>query len=84
MKAYLSARQVVQRLNGAISVKLVYQLIQAGKLRANRATGKILIEEESLEQLMADPVEPTTPSEPPPPVRRRGRPKKQVASIELW
>jgi len=79
MKTYLSARQVVQRLNGAISVKLVYQLVSRGKLRVNRALGKILIEEDSLIELLEPPKQ---PEEPPPPVRPRGRPKKQV--VDLW
>lgn len=82
MKSFLSAKQVVQRLNGAISVKLVYALVARGKLRANRATGKLLIEEDSLEELLAGPARPPpAPEEPPPPKRPRGRPKKQQA---LW
>jgi hypothetical protein len=61
MKNYLSARQVVARLNGAISVKLVYRLVQQGKLRANRQLGKVLIEEESLLELLEGP-RPAVPS----------------------
>lgn len=60
--------------------KLVYKLAAQGKLRVNRATGKLLIEEDSLIELMAGP--PDVPSEPPPPVRPRGRPKKD--RIRLW
>jgi hypothetical protein len=82
VKSFLSAKQVVERLNRAISVKLVYKLIAQGKLRANRATGKVLIEEESLEELMGKARGPPVPEEPPPPRRPRGRPKKQPA--ELW
>lgn len=83
MKSFLSVRQVVQRLNGAISVKLVYKLAAQGKLRTNRATGKLLIEEDSLVELMeGQPRGPPVPEEPPPPVRPRGRPKK--AELELW
>jgi len=55
IKSYLSARQIVARLNGAISVKLVYRLVQQGKLRANRQLGKVLIEEESLMELLEGP-----------------------------
>lgn len=80
MKTYLSAKQVVQRLNGAISVKLVYVLVARGKLRANRATGKILIEEDSLVELMEP--KPVVPECPPPQVRPRGRPRKQP--MPLW
>lgn len=84
MKSYLSAKQVVARLNGAISLKLVYKLASEGKLRTNRATGKLLFEEESLEELMAGPPRaPPVPEELPPPVRPRGRPKKKEL-IELW
>jgi hypothetical protein len=83
VKSYLSVKQVVQRLNGAISVKLVYKLANQGKLRSNRATGKLLIEEDSLVELMeGQPRGPPVPEEPPPPVRPRGRPKKKA--MELW
>jgi len=81
MKTYLSVKQVVERLNGAISVKLVYKLIEQGKLRANRATGKVLVEEASLIELLEGPSKPVVPEEPPPPQRPRGRPKKEM---ELW
>jgi hypothetical protein len=84
MKSYLSAKQVVARLNGSISVKLVYKLVAQGKLRGNRATGKLLIEEDSLIDLMeGQPRGPPVPEEPPPPVRPRGRPRKK-AEMELW
>lgn len=82
MKSYLSVRQVVARLNGAISAKLVYKLIDAGKLRANRATGKVLVEEDSLVELLEGARKPTAPELPPPPRRPRGRPKRQAA--QLW
>ena len=62
MKSFISAKQVVARLNGAISVKTVYKLVGQGKLRSNRATGKLLIEEESLIELMeAKPRAPPAP-----------------------
>jgi hypothetical protein len=82
MKTYLSVRQVVQRLNGAVSAKLVYKLIATGKLRANRATGKLLVEEDSLVELMEGPHKPAVPEMPPPPKRPRGRPKKE--KMQLW
>ena len=82
MKSFLSAKQVVARLNGAISVKTVYKLVSLGKLRANRATGKVLVEEDSLEELMSASVIPSVPELPPPAVRPRGRPKKKA--MELW
>lgn len=81
VKSYLSVRQVVERLNGAVSAKLVYKLIDAGKLRANRATGKVLVEEDSLIELMEGNPRPSAPELPPPPRRPRGRPKRKV---ELW
>jgi hypothetical protein len=86
MKSYLSAKQVAQRLNGAISVKQIYRLIHMGKLKVNRNLGKILIEEESLERLLAgpEPEQEVVPSEPPPPSRKPGRPKKHLEPIELW
>jgi hypothetical protein len=80
MKSFLSAKQVVAKLNGSISVKLVYALVAKGKLRSNRATGKLLIEEESLSELMAE--KPETPSETPPSIRPRGRPRKD--GLKLW
>ena len=84
MKSYISVKQVVARLNGAISVKLVYALIAKGKLRVNRAMGKMLVEEDSLIELLeGTPRTPPLPEEPPPPVRPRGRPKKQAA-MPLW
>lgn len=82
MKSFLSVRQVVQRLNGAISVKLVYSLCAQRKLRCNKATGKVLVEEESLTELLEPPRPPPVPEEPPPPQRPRGRPKKNV--MPLW
>jgi hypothetical protein len=82
LKSYLSVKQVVERLNGAISVKLVYKLIEQGKLRANRATGKVLVEEDSLVELMEGPRKPVVEEEPPPPKRPRGRPRKQ--EMPLW
>jgi hypothetical protein len=83
VKSYISVKQVVARLNGAISVKLVYALIAKGKLRSNRATGKLLVEEDSLVELMDGPTRPVVPEEPPPPRRPRGRPKKPVP-MPLW
>ena len=84
MKSFLSVKQVVARLNGAISGKLVYRLVQKGKLRSNRATGKLLIEEDSLIELMeGQPRGPPVPECPPPPVRPRGRPRKKP-ELELW
>ncbi|MBP3955476.1 hypothetical protein J8F10_09300 [Gemmata sp. G18] len=82
MKSYLSVRQVVQRLNGAVSVKLIYRLVAQGKLRCNRRLGKLLIEEDSLVDLLEPRGPPPPPEEPPPPRRPRGRPKKE--KLELW
>ncbi len=82
MKSYLSVKQVVARLNGSISVKTVYKLVSLGKLHSNRATGKLLIEEDSLIELMEGPPRPPpVPEEPPPKRRPRGRPKKEMP---LW
>jgi hypothetical protein len=83
MKSYLSVKQCVAMLNGAISGKLIYALVAKGKLRSNRNTGKLLIEEDSLVELMEGEARPVVPEEPPPPVRPRGRPKKKE-TIELW
>lgn len=83
MKSYLSARQVVQRLNGAISVKLVYALVKKGKLRGNRTTGKLLIEEDSLIELLEGKPRPPPPPEEPPPKRRVSR-KNPGVEVELW
>jgi hypothetical protein len=83
VKSFISVKQVVQRLNGAISVKTVYKLVGLGKLRSNRATGKLLIEEDSLIELMEGQPRPSPPpEEPPPPRRPRGRPKKNP--MPLW
>ena len=85
MKSYLSVRQVVQRLNGSISVKLVYKLVSQGKLRGNRATGKLLIEEDSLVELMeGKPRAPPVPEEPPPKPKRRVNRKNPGIEMELW
>ncbi|QEL18780.1 helix-turn-helix domain-containing protein [Limnoglobus roseus] len=85
MKSYLSVKQVVQRLNGAISVKLVYKLAARGLLRSNRATGKLLIEEDSLVELMEGSARaPPPPEEPSPPVRKRGRPRGEPVKLDLW
>ena len=84
MKSFISAKQVVERLNGAISVKTVYKLVSQGKLRSNRTLGKLLIEEDSLIELLeSKPRAPPAPEEPPPPLRRRGRPKKKEV-FEMW
>lgn len=84
MKTYLSARQVVARLNGAISVKLVYKLCSQGKLRCNRATGKVLIEEDSLVELMEGKPKPTVPEEPPPQPKRKVNRKNPGMQFDLW
>jgi hypothetical protein len=83
VKSYISIKQVVARLNGVISIKLVYALIAKGKLRSNRATGKLLVEEDSLVELMDGPPKPIVPEEPPPHRRPRRRPKKPVP-MPLW
>lgn len=83
MKSYLSVRQCVQRLNGSVSPKLIYKLAQQGKLRANRDTGKILIEEDSLIALMEGAPPDAPAEEPPPPRRPRGRPRRNRA-VDLW
>lgn len=80
MKSYLSVRQVVQRLNGSISVKLVYKLISNGKLRGNRATGKVLVEEDSLTELMEG--KPHAPTVPEP--RSQPRQRRRQPSVDLW
>ncbi len=82
MKSYLSVKQCVARLNGAVSSKLLYKLIAQGKLRVSRSTGKVLVEEDSLVELVEGPPRPTVPELPPPPVRPRGRPKKE--KLKLW
>lgn len=83
MKSYLSARQVVQRLNGAISVKQVYKLISQGRLRVNRNLGKLLIEEDSLVELLEGKPRPPPPPEEPPPKQRVSR-KNPGVELELW
>ena len=83
IKSYLSVRQCVKRLNGAVSAKLLYKLIASGKLRANKRLGKVLVEEDSLVELMDGPPKPVVPEEPPPLRRPRGRPKKPAA-MPLW
>ena len=52
MRSYLSVKQVRERLNGAVSTRLIYKLVESGKLRVNRSLGKVLVLEESLEQLL--------------------------------
>jgi len=86
MKSYLSVKQVVERLNNAISAKLVYRLIDKGKLRANRETGKILVEEDSLLELMEGKPKPseTAPQPSPPPALPRPRRRKGKQKLELW
>ncbi|WP_337177528.1 hypothetical protein [Paludisphaera sp.] len=82
LKSYLSVKQCVARLNGSVSAKLIYALVARGRLRANRATGKLLVEEDSLIDLMEGPPRPPPAAEEPPPPRRgRGRPKREM---ELW
>jgi hypothetical protein len=66
-----------------ISVKLVYKLIAQGKLRGNRATGKLLVEEDSLIQLMEGAPKPEVSEELPPKQKPRGRPKKPDP-MPLW
>ncbi len=82
MKTYLSVRQVVDKLNGAVSGKLIYALVARGTLRVNRSLGKLLIEEDSLIELMEGNQRAPPPEQPPPPVRPRGRPKKKP--MTLW
>lgn len=75
LKTYLSAKQVVERLNGAISVKHVYRLVAQGKLRANRKLGKVLIELESLIELLEGK---------PPPSRPTPKVKGTKPAVDLW
>lgn len=83
MKTYLSVRQAVARLNGAVSNKLLYRLIAEGKLRVNRNLGKLLIEEDSLVELLEGKPRPPPPPEEPPPKRRVNR-KNPGVEMELW
>lgn len=83
MKSYLSVRQVVARLNGAVSVKLIYKLIDLGKLRVNRALGKVLVEEDSLIELMAGPGIPQTAQAMVAP-RTRPRRQQRKRGVDLW
>ena len=80
MKTYLSDKQAVAMLSNVVSAKLNYLLIAQGRLTANRALGKILIEEESLLRLM-EPT-PAAPEMQAPARRPPGRPKRM--SVELW
>ena len=82
MKSYLSVKQVVQKLNSSVSAKQVYALVRKGKLKANRALGKVLILEESLVALLASGETVSEPATMPPTPRPRGRPKR--SGIELW
>jgi hypothetical protein len=85
VKSYLSVRQVVERLNGAISGKLVYLLCQKKKLRCNRSLGKVLIEEDSLVELVeGKPRPPPVPEEPPPKPKRRVNRKNPGVEMDLW
>lgn len=79
MKSLLSVKQVVQRLNGSVSSKLVYKLIAAGKLRANRELGKVLVEEDSLVELLEGRKRDLPPETPPPRPRTR-----KAKGIDLW
>ncbi len=83
MKRYISVKQAVQLLNGSVSAKLLYALIAKGRLRVNRNLGKLLIEEDSLVELLeGKPRPPPPPEEPPPKPRPRGRPRKE--KLDLW
>ena len=53
MPRYLSVKQVREWLGGAVSIRLIYKLIDQGKLRVNRALGKVLVLGSSLEALLA-------------------------------
>ncbi len=80
MRSFLSVGQVAERLNLPVSATQIYTVIAQGKLRVNRSLGKLLVEDYSLIELMAGPV--PVPSEPPPLVRPRDRPKKD--KTPLW
>jgi hypothetical protein len=88
MKSYLSVRQVVERLNGSVKLGLIYRLIRDGRLRVSRGLGKVLVEEDSLTELLEAGTEPKkrpmVPEAPPPPPRPRGRPRKNPKPMELW
>ncbi len=89
-KRYLSVKQVVQRLNHAVSGKLIYKLVATGKLKANKTTGKVLVEEDSLAELMEGTRSAgQVPQVAPPPKRPRGQPRGGAKGsgkkrIELW
>ncbi|MBA4190275.1 MAG: hypothetical protein C0467_20000 [Planctomycetaceae bacterium] len=90
LKRYLSVKQVVQRLNNAVSIKLIYKLIATGKLRANKVTGKVLIDEESLVELIEGASHSSQVKEQTQPLKRpKGRPRTKAnrsgkMRIELW
>jgi hypothetical protein len=73
----------VQLVNGSFSAKLLYALVTKGFLRVNRNLGKLLIEEDSLVELLeGKPRSPPPPEEPPTKRRPRGRPRKE--KLDLW
>ncbi len=63
-------------------LKVVYKLTEQGKLRANRATGKVVSDEDCLVQLMEEPTKKPVPELRPPSQRPRGLPKKE--EMQLW
>ena len=60
----------------------IYKLTAIGKLRRNRALGKLLIEQDCLVELLEPPRPPPAPELPPPPQRPRDRPKKMPR--QMW
>jgi excisionase family DNA binding protein len=50
---YISVRQAIELLNGAVSRSFLYKLVAEGKLRGTNLAGKVLVDADHLDELLA-------------------------------
>jgi len=50
---FISIKQAIERLNGAVSKSFLYKLIADGKLRGTNLGGKVLVDAGHLDELLA-------------------------------
>ena len=83
---YISVRQAVQRLNGAVGKSLIYSLIATGRLRATRLMGKILIDAGHLDELLIAGLTGPRPEPPAPPAAKPAPLPDPIRKrrIKLW
>jgi excisionase family DNA binding protein len=81
----LTVAEVVERLHRKVGRSTVYDWISRGTLRASKIGGRVLIHEDSLDQLLAPPsAEPAEPPALPSPAKKTPTPRSHRRALEPW